>query len=383
MSSLNLNENEFAYPIEVILQEGGKLDCYGVTHIFAHGDEFGAMLFAQIIPVTREFVQKYAPDRCFYFGVRRGPFDEHPDPARGIERKKGESAITLYVKKLQEECGFSLDDHPALKAITMFLSEKDRKANADPMDITRLIKKLSRYYKLHPDFSSLNMPDIAYKICDWVMFWLWIKSSEDPDHFKTKLSCFQLDYLKAAALRNHPEMTDVIEEKYQEGMAAHRFSKELFQRAGTEFQKLERVSVTFEGKDFYAGNLKSDNPECGNYSRSRNAKETGRYVDMLLQENSKGNICIFFNNTALLSAVPKIASVLRKAILGAKGLPLPEERLLYAEGAIEGAEELYFFVGEDGMSILNGSETHPNVPPFPQEVRGRKAFEIVLSAITP
>ncbi|MDP2676525.1 MAG: hypothetical protein Q8O83_02475 [bacterium] len=389
-----LNKDESLYDVDVA---GRKIS--GGTHNGPHGEEIYCLILlylaGRLFKGIGAFLDVYAPDNTIYFGVRNGPFDEHPPYANEEERKKKENAcaLTLFADALKE-FGFDVMSLPAVKATVEHLLEMDSRAKAHALDITNIIKEMHRYYRDH----AMEPKTIA-----WAFKGFLAKLHEDPD--SSEITNFNIDYIGLGLMKGLPEVfpePDAGQQWYAQGLEAHTYSHEtLYQEARCEYK--QKVTVTMKGwvdieayfekhapvegfrmmrkvKRQHMGDLfvpivfiQSNNVLVGRYARSKEARKLGIHAGILIQRNSRDQYFINFDNKIEENGFQRfpiegslVVALLRNEYRkkdGLKQLQMGNKRL-YVVGESADAPDM-FYSKKDTESILNGSETRPHAKPLP------------------
>jgi len=128
--------------------------------------------------------------------------------------------------------------------------------------------------------------------------------------------------------------------------------------AAKEFMKARIFTVRDNGNSLKVAVVESDNEVVAKFARSARGGNSA----LVIQKQSTGNVQIFLNRRFGFVKMEKIAKFIRLAEQKAKGklISLSEETLK-REGSVPGAEEWHFF--KKGQMLLNGSVSHPEVPP--------------------
>lgn len=151
-------------------------------HPDPHLEEIAALVAVEEYG-TKEFLAKYCPDGKLRLGVEGGPFDEHPDPNTGDERKKG-CCLTLMAEALG-----LLEKAPWWRQMVAFcnLAETGKRLNPQrreatearhPFDVYSYTRLLFRWRRFHGDnggdpFSDEAQRKVIKHIMDVMRLFVW------------------------------------------------------------------------------------------------------------------------------------------------------------------------------------------------------------------
>lgn len=358
-----------------------------VSHMGQHRDEYVAEVLLSVFS-SPEFLDRYSVNGAVYIGIgadivgEHVAFDEHGYPSKGIESKKGECATTIMAKRL---C-LDLDDNLALGALIEETLDKDDHANADPLDMSAMIKKFHR----HP-FYSKN-PE---KVAEWAYIGFLAKLGEDFD--SPRLKDCTVGHIYSLLLVQHSDDKSFAEGWIEQVRAVQEYHKNiLFKEAGRiyceQFAEEYRSDGLRYGKCYFPhptlSDLKrqyavisSDNPMIAPFSRSRDAYVKGIAAAFVVQVKSTGHVLILPDMRRKIG-LKKIVGALRNRVLKAKGLSefADDDPMLYAAETLDSVPEIYYLL-KDNELMLNGSETHPDVPPLLSVMSLEEILEIIESNI--
>lgn len=160
--------------------------------------------------------------------------------------------------------------------------------------------------------------------------------------------------------REHPDDPQLVNDWATtaiQALLAHQLR--FFEEVRTEYEeKAHVVCARWHRNKLRIVSIESDNLQIVSYARS---KHGGRAAIVIVRK-SNGQTAIMSNPLMDLK-LNDLARIVRVAEQRAKGGQLTTRRWkdLEAEGTIAGAEEWYYQLG--GEMLLNGSPTHPEVPP--------------------
>ncbi len=241
-----------------------------VTHKLAHLDDhfaiwllktFGNDKFPDIGKARVEFVGKLSadfntnkyPDRLFV-GIGNGMFDEHPDPSKNIEGKKGECASTLVAEYLEVD---------NVKPIVQMLEEvrrDDLEGGGSVLSLAKII-------------SAMKLYESDFKVMYWAFAAFDAKYQEQLDFFtadeefkkakvyhvnkhlrgKTlKLSIVSVasDSKQVSRFTRHKHRTAVFIQRNSSGNVQIFFDKsQISQREADEIVKVVRIYEQLSKKD--------------------------------------------------------------------------------------------------------------------------------------
>ena len=128
--------------------------------------------------------------------------------------------------------------------------------------------------------------------------------------------------------------------------------------AAEELKKARIYSFRSRGSAIKIAAIESDNEVVAKFARSAR----GGNIAIVIQKQNSGNVQIFLNRRFGWIPMQKIARFIRlaEARFGGKAITTDKE-ILEREGSVQGAEDWHFF--KKGQMLLNGSSTHPDVPP--------------------
>lgn len=184
-------------------------------------------------------------------------------------------------------------------------------------------------------------------------------------------------------------MANCIKEDFREGQTFEQiFSKYLdrivepiernkrfFQEAGKEYARKAQIdNILIDGKSINIASICSDNSHVSSFARSKH----GCYAAITIQMNSTGNVQITGNKFYKNIPFENIVAVLRSAE-GCTIKKAADWSSLVQDGKTEEVSNWHF--ASDHPAILNGSESHPDVPPTKLTMEQLRA--IVKIALTP
>lgn len=144
-----------------------------------------------------------------------------------------------------------------------------------------------------------------------------------------------------------------------------------------DYESAETRTFVIYGKNRKGGSKKivitsvvSANPEMPKFCRSEFGKRTAVGIK---KDPRTGNVLIFFDKKQGIDPLPIVVSIRRAEILG-KGLPLPPQETLEAEGEIPGAMNWFY----DKNQFMNGSLTADKPP---TQISRERIETFVYSAI--
>lgn len=362
-----------------------------VSHVGQHRDEYVAEILASVYG-SPEFLVRYSVGGAIYIGIgadRVGEhiaFDEHGYPGKGIMAKTGECATTIMAKRLGLEMS---NDSPALNALIEETLDKDDHANADPLDMSAMIKKFHR----HPSY--VNNPEA---VAEWAYVGFSAKLGEDPD--SPRLKDCTVDHIYSLLLLQNPDDKQFAEGWIAQAREVQKHHQDiLFEEAGRiyteQFKEAGSVYCFFRaqhGKRYFShpslpkratqyAVIASDNPAISLFSRSKTAYAGGIACAFVVQVKSTGHVLILPDMRRKIS-LKKVIGALRNRVLRAKGLPelSYDDPMLYTTEALDSVPEIYYLV-KDNELMLNGSETHPDVTPLLAWMSLEEILEIIDSNI--
>jgi hypothetical protein len=228
----------------------------------------------------------------------------------GIEGGSFDEHPTIEKGRKEGECTASLvakaleiETDPALEEILEYLKSRDLQGGSHPFEIATLVSLLTRNPKIPlAKVAELVSLIMSAKYEEQLLF---LTSTKD-------------EFFKKA------EIEEII---------------------GPQGERLKMVTIV------------SDNELMNKFARSK----LGGEAAIVIQQNSKGNVQIFTNKKYGLKLYD-VVKIIRYTEQWRKGAIVTTDwDRLAAEGIITGAEEWYFH--EAGQMLLNGSLTHPDVPP--------------------
>lgn len=333
---------------EYVLKVAGR-EIVIVSHARKHLEEMVAITSLQI-GADEKFLDKYAPDGKIYLGTGADivgedrAFDEHPYPEKGIKAKEGETALTLLLKALPRD----LLKIPSYKNLVVYAVAVDKNPDKKPDNLAPFLNDMYMF------FQEEEVIEFALQALLW-------KFKEDANSHK--LDNFSIEYIWHHGKRISDSC--VVEQWYQKVKEVRIRKKELWVEAVKEYlKKAERreTQVVYEGeeKKIFFAYIISDNPLMKKVPYSNEAKMAGKFAHVTIIQNSSGNTQIFSNIWWL--SCKYITAFIRQAELRQKGITVDiQDPMLYERGATAGTSE--WFYPERGEMLLNGSLTHPDVPP--------------------
>lgn len=141
-------------------------------------------------------------------------------------------------------------------------------------------------------------------------------------------------------------------------------------------QKASNFSIEIDQRPYQVVSIESDDPHVSQFARSK----FGCHAAITIQKNSKGSVQIIGNKFYKNMPFENIVAVIRitEASLAKKSLSKEWEELV-RESKIQAVDNWHFAC--EHPALLNGSESHPDVPPTQLSLAQLRA--IVRIALTP
>ena len=270
-----------------------------IMHDRPHFEEDLAVWFVQEFADIL-FLDKYAPQGRLEIGVKKGCFDEHPDPENGQERKKKECSATLVAKAL------GINNAPALRVLLNYARFADLNK---PFD-RKYIRPEEHHHPLEPA-NTVKVLNERYP--------------------------------------NNPER--VLEMVIEAIIVPHYEAQLRFCLANEEFKQKAEIEEFQRGEQrIRVVSIVSDNPQMQKAARSNG-------MAVLIQKNSFGNVQIFTDKRYNLH-LGDSARIIRFEEQKVRGkMDITDWYTLEAKGMVT---NWYY---SDGEMLLNGSLTNPDVEP--------------------
>lgn len=289
-----------------------------------HADELAALWLAEKF-ADQNFLNKYCSDGKLTLGTGGGDFDEHsPD-------KEGECCATLMATAL----GVATD--PNLQKIFKFITKSDLKTSGgNSLDIARIAKVWQT------NSEKVNLLELIN----------WFFIALDANYAtKGKKGAWLLNDIKIL-LNRHSN----AEGWFIKGLAIHTQDQMKFMAAKEEYEKIaQKETFQRNGKFFRLVVLKSDNPKINRYARW----QEGGDAAIVIQQTASGNVSIFTNDRygIRLWDLAKMLNLVEQDHNG--GRQTTNWKTLSQEGFIPNGK----WYNLKGKCLLNGSLTHPDIPP--------------------
>ncbi|NQT50015.1 hypothetical protein HQ571_04945 [Candidatus Kuenenbacteria bacterium] len=321
-------ENGIRYPIVVAGQT-----VMVETHVGPDNDEVTAQWLIER-EGTAEFLAKHAPDGVLRLGVGGGDLDEHPKESNGHVRTKVNCTTTLTARELR----IAVDSK--LAPILTYALKRDTTATSEPFDFAGTIKLLHKLY-----------PNDPLKVIAWGKRGLDAKLAEE------KLAkTFSVQHIGVLMCMQSPDKPQMVANWLLEGARAKALEQTTFLEARADFRNPDKTTcMDFElherPRPIRIVTIKSDNPEMSKFARSKD----GGLSDVVILNKASGQVQIFTSEKAKLD-MAEVARILDYEEQKALGMT---PTLMGPEGT--GLSKRWHFM-RNGQMILNGSNTHPDVP---------------------
>lgn len=303
-----------------------------VTHTAPHLDEIFAIWLLRRFGKSEFPGVSTAPVEYWKTGMEKRTWQEHHDSGTlllGVGGGRFDEHPRAGKERKEGQASASLVatalgviNEPALRSLLRYVVDNDLRGGSNPFDLATLVVLLHRRYPHDPDF-----------VINWTLEAI------------------------TARYEQQAEFLNATREEYQESAAVTNFR-------GPNGRKLKIVAIN------------SDNLQIPAFARSK----LGGYAAVVIVRNSQGNTSIFTNKFYNLR-LTDVARMVRweEQLLRPAGPITRNWRELEAEGTVAGAEEWFYF--KEGEMLLNGSPTHPDVPPTKLPLE--RLTELVQVALSP